>query len=98
MLRRTGGGVGGSGGAKRSKVKETIIEGSGHQVPFEKVKETASAIGEWMSPELQKWTEDEVRVSRGWANQSAKDRLSMPASWIPILESLYEHPERDSKL
>ncbi|CAG7922359.1 unnamed protein product [Penicillium olsonii] len=98
MLRRTGAGIGGSGGAKRSQVKEAVIEGAGHQVPFEMVKETASAIGEWVSPVVQRWKDDEARISQGWASQSVKDRLSMPGSWLPVLESLYSHPERKSKI
>ncbi|CAI7662032.1 unnamed protein product [Penicillium glandicola] len=97
LLRRTGAGVGGSGGVKSSQVKEVIIKGSGHQVPLEKVKETASAIAEWISLVLQRWREDEMRVAQGWQDQSARDRLSMSAGWVPVLESLCR-PERDSKI
>lgn len=98
ILHRTGAGVGGSGGVKNSQVKQTIIEGSGHQLPLEMVAETASAIGAWVSPEVQRWREDETRVAQGWADQPTRDRLTVSAEWIPGLEALCQVQERDSRL
>lgn len=98
LVCRTGVGVGGSGGAKSSQVKEAVISRSGHQVPLEKVKETSWAIARWIGSVSEKWRHDEERVAAGWQDQSAKDRLTMSAGWVPILEELYRTQERDSKM
>ncbi|KAJ5266953.1 hypothetical protein N7478_009761 [Penicillium angulare] len=43
-LNRTGRGIGGSGGIKASQVEEKMVKGS-HQLPLERVVETAAAVG-----------------------------------------------------
>lgn len=63
LLHGTGAGVGGSGGAGRGQVKEVVIENEGHQVPLELVQGTASKIGEWISPVVQRWKEEEEHVA-----------------------------------
>jgi pimeloyl-ACP methyl ester carboxylesterase len=98
LLHRTGAGIGGSGGLKNLQVKEVVFEKSGHQLPLEQVKETASAIGEWIKPVVQRWKEDEKRIAREWNNQSTRDRLSVPTEWMPALEVICKSLVRSSKM
>ncbi|KAJ5092870.1 hypothetical protein N7456_008731 [Penicillium angulare] len=98
-LNRTGRGIGGSGGIKASKVEEKIIKGS-HQLPLERVVETAAAVGPWISKSLQTWRENEVRIAKGWIQQPLDKRLEGMAEWVPMLEKLgdLEVSKRDSRL
>lgn len=98
LIQRTGAGIGGSGGAKKSRVKEHIIVRSGHQAPLEDVRGTASAIGEWIGPAVREWEEIEKRIARGWENQSPRDKLRVSAQWLPALQSACRSFAESSKL
>ena len=98
LLHRTGAGIGGSGGLKNAKAQQTLIEGSGHQVPLEEVGRTASAISTWMGPVVHRWREDEMRVAKGWSDRPTKDRLTVSAEWTPRLEAACKVYEQKSKL
>jgi hypothetical protein len=98
ILHRTGAGVGGSGGVLSEQVKQKRIETSGHQVPLEKVAETASAIGTWIGSAVQRWREDEMRIAKDWADRPIKDRLSVSAEWMPGLEAACKVYEQKSRL
>ncbi|KAK1148136.1 hypothetical protein N8T08_010775 [Aspergillus melleus] len=92
LAQRTGAGIGGNGGTDKSKVKESLIARSGHQAPLEDVRATASSIGEWIGPAVREWKEIEERVAQTWANQTAKDKLSVSTEWLPALESACRLP------
>ncbi|CAG8083708.1 unnamed protein product [Penicillium salamii] len=97
LLQRTGAGIGGSGGSIRGQVEEKYIKGSGHQVPLEKVAETASAMRTWIASAVQRWRKDEVRIAKDWADLPRKDQLSVSAEWTPQLEiacKVYEHKSK----
>ncbi|KAJ5682144.1 uncharacterized protein N7477_002084 [Penicillium maclennaniae] len=64
VLNRTGTGIGGSGGVKASRVKQEVIKGT-HQLPLEKVAETAASVGPWIGQSIQTWKEDEARIAEG---------------------------------
>jgi pimeloyl-ACP methyl ester carboxylesterase len=98
ILQRTGAGIGGSGGVMSGQVKETRIEGCGHQVPLEEVAEIASAIGTWIESAVQRWREDEIRIAKGWTNLPTKDKLSVSAEWTPRLEAACKVYEQKSRL
>lgn len=87
LVQRTGSGIGGSGGIKKSMVKEYLFERSGHQVPLEDVKTTATAVGEWIKPVVEDWKKAEDLFVLGWKNQTARDKLSVTPHWMPALES-----------
>lgn len=98
LVEMTGAGIGGSGGVKRSKVKQVILDRAGHMAPLEDVTGTAFAIAEWMGPVVQQWTQAEERVGEGWAKQTPRERLSVSAEWMPALESACKFFEKASKL
>ncbi|KAL4896064.1 toxin biosynthesis protein [Aspergillus ambiguus] len=82
---KTGIGFGGSGGMEHNRVKHVIIQKSGHSVPMEKVGETADALSNWVSQQVQRWREDEQRILAGWGNQSAK-KSALPLEWKAMME------------
>lgn len=98
LLHRTGAGVGGSGGVKVSQAEEVVIEGFGHQLPLERPKETASAIAAWIGPVVRAWEKDETQVAHKWRHQSPSERLTLPAEWITMLESLFSQRKGDAKM
>ncbi|MCJ1348531.1 hypothetical protein MMC31_006763 [Peltigera leucophlebia] len=51
-MKVTGTGPGGSGGASQGKVREVVLQETGHMIPFEKVKECADVISGWIEKEL----------------------------------------------
>lgn len=85
-MESTGISVGGSGGSPCGKVKHVSIEQAGHTVPFEKIAETAAAIGPWIAQEVQRWRHDELRVAEGWNGLSAGQRSSYPKDFIKKME------------
>lgn len=99
MLNRTGTGVGGNGGVRESRVQQRILKGS-HQLPLEKVAETAAVVGPWIGQSAQSWKDDEARLDEGWAQQSMSERLKAMDNWVPVLQGLHkaDAQKRDSRL
>ncbi|CAG8899638.1 unnamed protein product [Penicillium egyptiacum] len=97
ILERTGAGIGGSGGVKHSQVEKTVMLDCGHMVPMENVNESASLIGTWVGQSVQRWHEDEQRVHQRWTDRSAKEVLTAPAKWIPILEGILKAEAQKAK-
>jgi hypothetical protein len=99
MLNRTGTGVGGNGGVRESRVQQRILKGS-HQLPLEKVAETAAVVGPWIGQSAQSWKDDEARLDEGWAQQSMSERLEAMDNWVPVLQGLHkaDAQKRDSRL
>jgi pimeloyl-ACP methyl ester carboxylesterase len=95
--KRTGTGVGGSGGMETGHVKFMKINRAGHTVPLEKVEETASVVGPWIKQEVQRWREDEMRVFEGWKDRPISERSGLPLDWNEVIGSL-RLPERPSKI
>lgn len=60
----TGCGTGGSGGVKAGRVKECVVEGTGHLVAMEKPGVVASSAAGFVRGEVERWRkeEDEYRV------------------------------------
>ncbi|KAJ6096256.1 hypothetical protein N7486_007002 [Penicillium sp. IBT 16267x] len=97
IIKRTGTGIGGSGGVKALRVEEKLIPGS-HQLPLENVSGTATAVGPWISNSLRRWKEDEARITEGWACLPMSDRLKGMADWVPKMEKMMASEKRDSRL
>lgn len=88
MLNRTGVGIGGNGGVENSRVCQEVLKGS-HQLPLERVGDTASVLGPWIGQSAQSWKEDEDRLAERWTRESINDRLIGMAGWVPVLQEIY---------
>lgn len=62
----TGIGVGGSGGVKEGRVKDVLIQKTGHLIPMEKVQETAQNIVTAIGEEMQRWRKNEEFYAEQW--------------------------------
>lgn len=80
-VERTGTGVGGSGGAKKGKVKECVMENAGHLVPFERPRETAEAIAPFLVESLTTWQREEDEWNTWWKARSREDRTQITERW-----------------
>jgi pimeloyl-ACP methyl ester carboxylesterase len=74
---RTGIAVGGSGGAKKGRVKDVIIKDTGHLIPMEKVSETARSCSDWIASEMQIFTRREQLLKRFWDATPDKDKYTL---------------------
>lgn len=81
-LERTGCGVGGSGGAAEGRVREAIVEGRGHLLPFEAVAACADIAAPWIEGELHKWKRDEIRIADGWDGKSSREKSIVSQEWL----------------
>lgn len=74
----TGTGVGGSGGAPKGRVKEVLMQDTGHLIPMEKVQETSEHVVQWLVPELGRWREADEAEREEWRQvpKEAKARMS----------------------
>ena len=83
--RLTGTGRGGSGGAKAGRVAESVVEGTGHMGPMEKVGEWAEAMAGWLGREAARWVEDETLL-RDWdskkSERNAEGELVLSKTWM----------------
>lgn len=64
-LKRTGRGVGGSGGHERGKVKAVAIPDCGHNLPFENTPRVSDEIVGWLKIEMERWEVEERAVYSG---------------------------------
>jgi hypothetical protein len=80
-MARTGIGRGGSGGKEAGKVKEIILDQTGHLVPFEKVSECAKAIQDWMQGELNRYwlAEDSYKT---YQSRKFQNGLVLSNEWM----------------
>lgn len=62
----TGYGWGGSGGAKAGRVKEFVVEGTGHLVPMQKPKVVAGRAAVFIRDEVDRWRREEAVYRREW--------------------------------
>ncbi|OJJ65865.1 hypothetical protein ASPBRDRAFT_60214 [Aspergillus brasiliensis CBS 101740] len=79
--RTTGIATGGSGGAAAGRVREVVIQGYSHQVPFEAVNDCADEVACWLACESRRWSEEE-RVFRDRQGSSpAGDHTTVEKRW-----------------
>ena len=79
-VRRTGAGVGGSGGVEKGRVKELVLD-AGHMVPFEKLAEVSTALAEWWGGEIGRWTREEELLKGLGTAKSERDGLVVSKLW-----------------
>ena len=80
-VERTGTGVGGSGGAKKGKVKECVLEDAGHLAPFERPRDTAEAIGQFLVEALTTWQREEEEWNTWWRAKNRDGRTKITERW-----------------
>lgn len=69
----TGYGYGGSGGAKAGRVKEFVVQGTGHLVAMEKPGVVADRAAEFIKEEVDRWRREEEVYRKEWV-ESVDDR------------------------
>ena len=84
----TGYGVGGSGGARAGRVKELVVEGTGHLVAMEKPGVVASNAAVFIRGEVARWRKEEEEY-RQWAD-SVEDRAKavMDEEFTALIKSV----------
>lgn len=93
-LKRTGAGVGGSGGAAEGKVEGHTISSASHLVPMEQVEDVTEKAGEWLVDELQKWRNREDDWNRQWARKSKEERSMLTPEFQSMLQGYAKIFER----
>ncbi|KAJ9647940.1 hypothetical protein H2201_001306 [Coniosporium apollinis] len=97
----TGTGVSGSGGAAEGRVKEVVMEGVGHLIPMERVKETAEACKEWIGAEMGRWREQEEKERKEWRDLPKEEKIRLSEKNLELLgglEGLERRAVRKEKL
>ncbi|KAI9374498.1 alpha/beta-hydrolase [Aspergillus egyptiacus] len=97
-IERTGRGIGGSGGYKLGKVKEVVIPGAGHHLPFEEVSSASDEMVEWVREVMRRFGEEEERIARGWVDASRQRRTSVAAEWNGYVEEALKTCRKGAKL
>lgn len=83
-IKSTGTGIGGSGGADR--VKEVLIEGHGHLLPFSAVGQTADACAAWLKTEMSLYRKQEAEWNEKRAAMTPRDHLTLPPQWAKVVK------------
>ncbi|KAJ6024239.1 toxin biosynthesis protein-like protein [Penicillium herquei] len=87
-----GTGIGGSGGIPENKVKEIIIPGMGHLLPFQDVKKTVDPCSIWLREEMKRYR----KVEKDWEELRAeRNHLMVEDAWYKTLKPI---PSRWSKI
>ena len=87
-LRRTGTGMGGSGGPSAGKVKQFVLPNGGHLMPMEQVNRVAEVIGDYLATELQIWSREESQWKSWWSALDTRDKTKMTADWEKSLKEV----------
>ncbi|KAE8352709.1 Alpha/beta hydrolase family-domain-containing protein [Aspergillus coremiiformis] len=81
-----GTGVGGSGGVSQGQVKEIILSGCGHLLPFEAVDQTADHCADWIVQEIGKYGELERVWNQHRQSMSQRDHVVLGADWFELVK------------
>ncbi|KIY01150.1 uncharacterized protein Z520_02702 [Fonsecaea multimorphosa CBS 102226] len=95
-MRRTGAGVGGSGGVVEGRVESVTIPDVGHLVPMESPGQTALQVAQWVGREWKRWQQEEETRRRAWETRSAADKQKIDDRWRKAMGGPY--PRRRQKL
>ncbi|KAL3259186.1 hypothetical protein ABHI18_005440 [Aspergillus niger] len=80
-LRTTGIATGGSGGTAAGRVREVVMQGFSHQVPFEAVDECAEEISRWLACESRRWYREEQILHDRWGKLHVSDQMTIDKDW-----------------
>ncbi len=87
VLRVTGTGPGGSGGAELGQVSGVVLDG-GHSLPFEEVLKTAKTIVHFADEQGKRWKIDEQEWQKKWLQKSPVERQTMDDKWLGHVKKL----------
>lgn len=73
LLERTGTAVGGSGGARRGRVRAIVLDKTGHLMPIDAVRECARAAARWLGSEIERWKREELEFER-WRKKPLREK------------------------
>lgn len=79
-MRRTGTGIGGSGGAAKGRVREVVLD-CGHLVAMERVPQCADAIAGFLPGELARWREAQSEVEEGRKGRERREMITIDETW-----------------
>ncbi|KZF26294.1 putative toxin biosynthesis protein [Xylona heveae TC161] len=88
MMELTGTGLEGSGGAKKGKVENIVLENFGHLLPMEAVESCAEISYKWINKELRQWREQEEEFGRMWYSKVKGEKSSISSEWIKVIGRL----------
>lgn len=98
-LERTGAGWNGSGGFAHGRVKEGIIQGSGHFPCFEKIDECAAMISGYLEEEMGVWRKgEEVSIDEEWRRKDIVGKQTMDKKWLTEMKTWKGQRPLESKL
>lgn len=81
-----GSGVGGSGGMSEGRVKEMILPGLGHLMPFQEIKTVIEPCVVWLQEEMDRFR----RMERRWEEErKGKSHLVLEENWYKVLKPLH---------
>ncbi|ROV96619.1 hypothetical protein VPNG_09009 [Cytospora leucostoma] len=84
----TGIGVGGSGGAKAGRVKELVVEGTGHLVAMEKPGVLASNAAGFIREEVERWRKEEEDYRRWVDGVDDRQKAIMDEEFLALANSV----------
>lgn len=85
----TGYGWGGSGGAKAGRVKEFVVDGTGHLVAMEKPTVVAARAGVYLGEEMGRWRREEEEYRREWVEGVAdREKAVMSKEFLEAVKSV----------
>jgi hypothetical protein len=79
-MERTGAGLGGSGGVKKGKVKEVVLD-CGHLVAMERVGRCAEEIGGWLEREVGGWAREERERVEAAGKRERREVIMIDERW-----------------
>lgn len=84
-VRICGSGIGGSGGVSEGRVKEVILPGLGHLMPFQEVKTVAETCVTWLQQEMHHFQ----RMERKWEDgRKGISHLIVEKNWFKVLKPI----------
>lgn len=98
-MERTRTGWNGSGGAPLGRVKEALVQGSGHFVCMEKVNDCAIEISGFLESEMEVWREGEKSsIDQDWGSKDVVERQKLDEKWLEEAKKWKGQRKVDSKL
>lgn len=95
----TGTGVGGSGGAKASRVVQVVIKEAGHLIPMEKVTETGQTAAGWIGKEMARWRVNEELLKKQWDSTPEVEKYTLGPKVMEAFKVLLPpQPPKKAKL
>jgi hypothetical protein len=84
-IKTCGAGVGGSGGIAEGRVREVILPGLGHLMPFQEIKTLMEPCVVWLGEEMDRYR----RMEREWEEKrKGKSHLVVEETWYKVLKPL----------